>query len=58
MEFRGDAGTWNEASGLTGAMKSFGVEKSSAEASKKAASDDDASGSGSEDDRLAWMDGA
>jgi hypothetical protein len=43
---------------LTDVMKSFGVEKSPAGASKKAAFDDDASGSESEDDLLALMDGA
>jgi hypothetical protein len=58
LEFRGDAGTGNKASGLTDVMKSFGVEKSPAGASKKSAFDDDASGSESEDDLLALMDGA
>lgn len=58
LEFGGDAGTGNKASGLTDVMKSFGVEKSPAGASKKAAFDDDASGSESEDDLLALMDGA
>jgi hypothetical protein len=58
LEFRGDAGTGNKASGLTDVMKSFGVEKSPAGASKRAAFDDDASGSESEDDLLALMDGA
>ena len=60
LEFRGDAGTGNKASGLADVMKSFGVEKSPAGTSKKAkaAFDDDASGSESEDDLLALMDGA
>jgi hypothetical protein len=58
LEFGGDAGTGNKASGLTDVMKSFGVEKSPAGASKKAAFDGDASGSESEDDLLALMDGA
>ena len=58
LEFRGDAGTGNKASGLTDVMKSFGVEKSPAGASKRAVFDDDASGSESEDDLLALMDGA
>ncbi len=58
LEFGGDAGTGNKASGLTDVMKSFRVEKSPAGASKKAAFDDDASGSESEDDLLALMDGA
>ena len=58
LEFRGDAGTGNKASGLTDVMKSFGVEKSPAGASKKSAFDDDASGSECEDDLLALMDGA